>query len=108
MFLVNLFHRFKYVLVVIASVLSTLIIIYIVNQSLPELVGTYQATNQASSPYVLLLSFFDKDGRYELYVNSELMEEGSYRQQADNVYVLTEEDHGNTHLVTLLPDNSFH
>lgn len=95
---------------VIILVLSVVVVILsitllkISSDPQPKLIGSYQS--ETMPPDIYMLSFF-QDGTYELYENSNLVDEGTYiSTDTDEAYLIKSEQENQ--LIVLSKDNNFY
>ena len=95
---------------VIILVLSVLVVILsitllkISSDPQPKLIGSYQS--ETMPPDIYMLSFF-QDGTYELYENSNLVDEGTYiSTDTDEAYLIKSEQENQ--LIVLSKDDNFY
>lgn len=95
---------------VIILVLSVVVVILsitllkISSDSQPKLIGSYQS--ETMPPDIYMLSFF-QDGTYELYENSNLVDEGTYiSTDNDEAYLIKSEQENQ--LIVLSKDDNFY
>lgn len=95
---------------VIILVLSVLVVILsitllkISSDPQPKLFGSYQS--ETMPPDIYMLSFF-QDGTYELYENSNLVDEGTYiSTDTDEAYLIKSEQENQ--LIVLSKDDNFY
>ena len=95
---------------VIILVLSVVVVILsitllkISSDPQPKLIGSYQS--ETMPPDIYMLSFF-QDGTYELYENSNLVEEGTYiSTDTDEAYLIKSEQENQ--LIVLSKDDNFY
>lgn len=95
---------------VIIAILSVLVVslgltlIKIYEKYQPELIGSYQS--EAGPPDIYLLSFF-KDGTYEIYERSILVDEGEYESAGTDEAYTIKSDKENQ-LLVLNKDDAFY
>lgn len=95
---------------VIILVLSVVVVILsitllkISSDPQPKLIGSYQS--ETMPPDIYMLSFF-QDGTYELYENSNLVDEGTYiSTDTDEAYLIKSEQENQ--LIVLSKDDNFY
>ena len=95
---------------VIILVLSVVVVILsitllkISSEPQPKLIGSYQS--ETMPPDIYMLSFF-QDGTYELYENSNLVDEGTYiSTDTDEAYLIKSEQENQ--LIVLSKDDNFY
>lgn len=95
---------------VIILVLSVVVVILsitllkISSDPQPKLIGSYQS--ETMPPDIYMLSFF-QDGTYELYENSNLVDEGAYiSTDTDEAYLIKSEQENQ--LIVLSKDDNFY
>ena len=95
---------------VIILVLSVVVVILsitllkISSDPQPKLIGSYQS--ETMPPDIYMLSFF-QDGTYEVYENSNLVDEGTYiSTDTDEAYLIKSEQENQ--LIVLSKDNNFY
>lgn len=95
---------------VIILVLSVVVVILsitllkISSDPQPKLVGSYQS--ETMPPDIYMLSFF-QDGTYEVYENSNLVDEGTYiSTDTDEAYLIKSEQENQ--LIVLSKDDNFY
>lgn len=69
----------------IAVVILSLTLLKVFNEPQPKLIGSYQS--ETSPPDIYMLSFF-KNGTFEIYSNSILVDEGRYKSTTDEAYII--------------------
>lgn len=74
------------------------------NQEVPTLVGSYQS--ETMPPDIFMLSF-DRDGQYEVYYNSLLVDEGNFEAVTDSESYIIQSEEQNQ-LIVLLEKDEFY
>lgn len=91
------------VLSVVVVILS-ITLLKISSDPQPKLIGSYQS--ETMPPDIYMLSFF-QDGTYELYENSNLVDEGTYiSTDTDEAYLIKSEQENQ--LIVLSKDDNFY
>ena len=95
------------VIIVVLSVVVVILSITLLKISSdpqPKLIGSYQS--ETMPPDIYMLSFF-QDGTYELYENSNLVDEGTYiSTDTDEAYLIKSEQENQ--LIVLSKDDNFY
>ena len=88
----------------IVVVILSITLLKISSDPQPKLIGSYQS--ETMPPDIYMLSFF-QDGTYELYENSNLVDEGTYiSTDTDEAYLIKSEQENQ--LIVLSKDNNFY
>ena len=91
------------ILSVVVIILS-MTLLKVSSEPQPKLVGSYQS--ETMPPDIYMLSFF-QDGTYELYENSNLVDEGTYiSTDTDEAYLIKSEQENQ--LIVLSKDDNFY
>lgn len=88
----------------VVVVILSITLLKISSDPQPKLIGSYQS--ETMPPDIYMLSFF-QDGTYELYENSNLVDEGTYiSTDTDEAYLIKSEQENQ--LIVLSKDDNFY